>query len=87
MYERPADADGEARLRSSLALALAGVGGATGAIAAASPTPAGSGVSSSDSSVTNHIGEIKVYTAATDANGIARGMNFLFTSQANAGLN
>jgi flagellum-specific peptidoglycan hydrolase FlgJ len=63
-----------------------GIQGATGSLGAASPTPGGPGASSSDSSVTNHIGEIKIYTAATDANGIARGMDFLFASQANAGL-
>jgi hypothetical protein len=40
--------------------------------------------------VETHIGEIKVYTAATDANGIAKdmgkSMDYLFTSQANYGL-
>jgi hypothetical protein len=42
-------------------------------------------------SVETHIGEVKVYTAATDANGIAKDMgkslDYLFTSQANYGLN
>ena len=41
-------------------------------------------------SVETHIGEVKVYTAATDANGIAKDMgkslDYLFTSQANYGL-
>ena len=41
-------------------------------------------------SVETHIGEVKVYTAATDAKGIANDMgkslDYLFTSQANYGL-
>jgi len=45
----------------------------------------------SNSSVETHIGEVKVYTAATDAAGIAKDMggqlDYLFTSQANYGLN
>lgn len=40
--------------------------------------------------VETHIGEVKVYTAATDANGIARdignSLDYLFTSQTNYGL-
>ena len=44
----------------------------------------------SSKSVETHIGEVKVYTAATDANGIAKDMgkslDYLFTSQANYGL-
>lgn len=43
-----------------------------------------------DKSVETHIGEIKVYTQATDAAGIAgdmgKSMDYLFTSQANYGL-
>ncbi len=42
-------------------------------------------------SVETHIGEVKVYTAATDAAGIAKDMggelDYLFTAQANYGLN
>lgn len=49
------------------------------------------GGSGSNSSVETHIGEVKVYTAATDAAGIAKDMggqlDYLFTSQANYGLN
>ena len=56
-------------------LALAMLGGVPGA---------------SSKSVETHIGEVKVYTAATDANGIAKDMgkslDYLFTSQANYGL-
>jgi hypothetical protein len=43
-----------------------------------------------DRNVETHIGEIKIYSAATDAQGIARdmgnSMDFLFNSQANYGL-
>lgn len=52
---------------------------------------AGGGGGGSTSSVETHIGEVKVYTAATDAAGIARDMgeqmDYLFTAQANYGLN
>lgn len=68
---------------------LAGIQGASSNVAAAGGLASPSS-SSNDNSVTNHVGEIKVYTAATDANGIARdmtrSMDFLFTSQANSGL-
>lgn len=52
---------------------------------AATPAPG-----ATSKSVETHIGEVKVYTAATDANGIAKDMgkslDYLFTSQANYGL-
>lgn len=61
----------------------AGAGQVAQANAAAAP---GGG----SKSVETHIGEVKVYTAATDANGIAKDMgkslDYLFTSQANYGL-
>ncbi len=61
-------------------------GAGAGKVAQAA-TPAAVG---GDKSVETHIGEIKVYTAATDANGIAKdmgkSMDYLFTSQANYGL-
>lgn len=61
-------------------------GAGAGKVAQAA-TPAAVG---GDKSVETHIGEIKVYTAATDANGIAKDMgkslDYLFTSQANYGL-
>lgn len=89
-YERPADVSGEAKRRGDLATALAGVAGASTALASAGGSRGGASTVD-DHSVENHIGEIKVYTAATDANGIARdlgkSMNYLFTSQANSGLN
>lgn len=59
--------------------------GASKVAQAATPAPVGG-----DKSVETHIGEIKVYTAATDADGIAKdmgkSMDYLFTSQANYGL-
>lgn len=51
---------------------------------------AGGAVAPTSKSVETHIGEIKVYTAAKDADGIAKdmgkSMDYLFTSQANYGL-
>lgn len=68
---------------ASQAAAGAGAGQVAQANAAAAP---GGG----SKSVETHIGEVKVYTAATDANGIAKDMgkslDYLFTSQANYGL-
>lgn len=88
-YERPADVEGEALRRGNLAQTLAGVKGASAALASAGNARGGATVD--DHSVETHIGEIKVITAATDANGIARdlgkSMNYLFASQANSGLN
>lgn len=66
--------------------AAAGAGAAQVARANAAAAPGGG-----SKSVETHIGEVKVYTAATDANGIAKDMgkslDYLFTSQANYGLN
>jgi hypothetical protein len=88
-YERPADANGEASRRGSYAASLLGIPGASRAAAGAGG--AGSGGGSIDRSTETHIGEIKIYTAATDAKGIASDMgsslDYLFASQANAGLN
>ncbi len=88
-YERPADATGEASRRGDYAASLLGIPGASRAAAAAGG--AGSGGSNVDRSVETHIGEVKIYTAATDAKGIASDMgqslDYLFASQANAGLN
>ena len=68
---------------ASQAAAGAGAGQVAQANAAAAP-------GASSKSVETHIGEVKVYTAATDANGIAKDMgkslDYLFTSQANYGL-
>jgi hypothetical protein len=69
---------------------LSGIQGASGPVAGAG-TGAGSSSTSTTDSRSLHIGEVKIYTAATDASGIAadmsKSMDFLFTSQANAGLN
>jgi len=95
-YERPADKAGEAAKRGQLALAM--LGGIPGASQAASGAGAaqmalsksGGGVQAGNRSVETNIGEIKVYTAATDATGIARdvgqSMEYLFTAQANYGM-
>lgn len=95
-YERPADKAGEAAKRGQLALAmLGGVPGASQAAAGAGAVQvaqanAAAAPGASSKSVETHIGEVKVYTAATDANGIANDMgkslDYLFTSQANYGL-
>ena len=94
-YERPADKAGEAAKRGQLALTMLGgvpgasqaaAGAGAGQVAQANAAAPGGG----SKSVETHIGEVKVYTAATDANGIAKDMgkslDYLFTSQANYGL-
>ena len=95
-YERPADREGEAAKRGQMALAmLGGVPGASQAAVGAGAVQvaqanAAAAPGASSKSVETHIGEVKVYTAATDANGIAKDMgkslDYLFTSQANYGL-
>ncbi len=63
----------------------AGAGAGSAARAATSSHAPAAG-----NSVETHIGEVKVYTAATDADGIAsdmgKSLDYLFTSQANYGL-
>ena len=95
-YERPADKAGEASKRGQLALAM--LGGVPGASQAAAGAGAGAVAQANlagapqagNRSVETHIGEVKVYSAATDADGIAKDMgkslDYLFTSQANYGL-
>jgi hypothetical protein len=95
-YERPADRAGEEAARGRLALGiLGGVPGASGAAQGAGASQVAQGASARapgarNSSVETTIGEVKVYTQATDANGIAKDMgkslDYLFTSQANPGL-
>ena len=95
-YERPANREGEAAKRGRMALAmLGGVPGASQAAVGAGAVQvaqanAAAAPGASSKSVETHIGEVKVYTAATDANGIAKDMgkslDYLFTSQANYGL-
>lgn len=95
-YERPADKAGEAAKRGQMALAmLGGVPGASQAAVGAGAVQvaqanAAAAPGATSKSVETHIGEVKVYTAATDANGIAKDMgkslDYLFTSQANYGL-
>jgi len=95
-YERPAKREGEAAKRGQMALAmLGGVPGASQAAVGAgamqvAQANAAAAPGATSKSVETHIGEVKVYTAATDANGIAKDMgkslDYLFTSQANYGL-
>ena len=95
-YERPAKREGEAAKRGQMALAmLGGVPGASQAAVGAGAVQvaqanAAAAPGATSKSVETHIGEVKVYTAATDANGIAKDMgkslDYLFTSQANYGL-
>lgn len=82
-YERPAAQGAEAALRGSMAArAGAGVGASTrgGLI---------SSHGSGETRVETNIGEVNVYTQATDADGIAkdlsRAMNYQLTAQADAG--
>lgn len=87
---RPKDREGEASKRGALASQLAGINGATSMAASAGGVGTGSnGAGGSSSNVQTHIGEIKVYTQATDADGIAKdmgkSMDNLFASQANYG--
>lgn len=89
MYERPADVQGEAAKRAKLAMMMMGTPGASGAAQGVmAGEPAGRAGGSQTSTV---IGEVKVYTQATDAPGIARdirgALNMQFPSQANVGLN
>ena len=77
---------------------VAALGGIPGASMAAQGAGAGNvamanapaQVQEVSKSVETHIGEVKVYTAATDAKGIAsdmgKSLDYLFTSQANYGL-
>ena len=88
-YERPADADGEATRRGARARALLlGIPGAAQAARGAGAAPRASG---GGSTVTTTVGEVNVYTQATDAAGIAKDiggeMDFMFTSQAEYGTN
>jgi hypothetical protein len=88
-YERPAATEAEAAKRGELAQRLyAGVPGATNMAANARSANVGNNVS--NRSVEASIGEVKIYTAATDAAGIAASMkpamNYLLVSQADYGL-
>ncbi len=95
-YERPNDRAGEAAKRGQMALAM--LGGVPGASHAAAGAGAGQVAQGNlagttvlgNRSIETHIGEVKVYSAATDANGIAKDMgkslDYLFTAQANYGL-
>jgi hypothetical protein len=68
---------------------LNGIKGASSIVAAAGSSPSSSSTTN-DRSVSVQTGDIIIHSQATDANGIARdmgkSMDYLFTSQANAGL-
>lgn len=68
---------------------MAAMGAGAGNVAKSSPAAPTQAAEGSKSVETN-IGEVKIYTAATDANGIAKDMgkslDYLFASQANYGL-
>jgi hypothetical protein len=85
-YERPADREGEADKRGRLADFMLGMPGAS-RLAMQNPNNI---VAGGNTSVETNIGEIKIYTAAQDAKGIAddmsTAMDSLFSSQANYGL-
>lgn len=94
-YLRPADVEGEQVKRGQMAQSI--LGGVPGASQAAAGAGAGQVAQSNTTnnvagnrSVETHIGEVKVYSAATDANGVAKDMgkslDYLFASQANYGL-
>lgn len=99
-YERPGDTEGEMARRGRMAESIfarvpgasqfAAGAGAPPMAAARGPTVAAATPAPASSTSETHIGEIKVYTQATDADGIAkdlgRSMNSLFASQANYGL-
>jgi hypothetical protein len=80
----------ENNTKGYIASVMRGIPGATATLAGTPMGGSGSSSHSTDASVTNHIGSIVVQTQATDAKGIAsdmgRSMDYLFTSQANAGL-
>lgn len=77
-------------LGMSAAPSLNGIQGASTSVAHAG-TAASSSSTTNDHSKTVSTGDIKIYTAATDAQGIvkdfSKALNYLFTAQANSGLN
>ena len=94
----PAPAPQSGKLYSAQPGPVAALGGIPGASQAAQGAGAGKVAMANapapaqevSKSVENHIGEVKVYTAATDAKGIAadmgKSLDYLFTAQANYGL-
>jgi hypothetical protein len=87
-YERPADVEGEAKKRAMIASELyAGISNASQF--ATIPTEARA-AQAIQNSIENNIGEIKIYTNATEvasiAGEIAQQIDFTLTQQANVGL-
>lgn len=95
-YERPRDKMGEAYKRGQLAdQLLQGIPNASNMASASGGMMVASGnapmiPTTNNKSIENNIGEVKIYTQATDAEGIAKDMNkslnYLFTAQGNVGL-
>ncbi len=95
-YERPKKADEEAASRGVIASQIfSGMPGASSAASAAesvrqSAAMPSAKVAPAQTNVSNSIGEIKVYTQATDAAGIAKDLrgeiDYLLTANANNGL-
>jgi Phage tail lysozyme len=96
-YERPRDKMGEASKRGQLADQLlqgipnaSNMASASGAMMVASANAPMIPTTNNNKSIENNIGEVKIYTQATDAEGIAKDMNkslnYLFTAQGNVGL-
>ncbi len=87
-YERPANREGEAARRGEMARSI--FGGVPGAAQSAAGSGAGAAASSVNNRVSTHIGEVNVFTQATDSKGISKDiasdLDYLFTSQANYGL-
>lgn len=83
-------ASGMRQWDNKYAQSLSGIPGASQVASQAPSGAANNSTSSTDRSVTNSVGEIKIYTQATDAPGIAKdlgqSMDYLFTSQANSGV-
>lgn len=84
-YERPAARASEAALRGSMAANA----GSSVAVASQGGMFPSHGQGGNSSSVENHIGEVNVYTQATDAQGIAKdlgkAMDYQLTAQAETG--
>ena len=87
MYERPRERDAQAASRAKLAMMMMGKPGASGIVSGAATSASSS---SNQTSIVTSIGEVKVYTQASDAQGIAKdirgALNIQFPAQANTGI-
>jgi hypothetical protein len=91
-YERPRDAASEALRRGRIAASMmSGIPGASGFAAPAPGTTTGRPAAQQGGAVvSNTVGQVNIYTQATDAEGIAkdagRSMEYLFVTQGNRGF-